>query len=151
MSTVGPALLAVPGCAEERDFLRQLFGQSGWEVYLAQTFQEVLTAVSKKRIGVLLSESRLSDGHCWKDLLDEIQRLEAPPMLIVADRLADERLWAEVLNLGAYDLLLKPFNPEEMLRVVGSAWMSWKLHAAESRRWLRRSRVAPHLYLPEVA
>ena len=133
LNSVNPALLAVPGCAEERDFLRQLFGQSGWEVYLAQTFQEVLTAVSKKRIGVLLSESRLSDGHCWKDLLDEIQRLEAPPMLIVADRLADERLWAEVLNLGGYDLLLKPFEQHEALRVVNSAWASWKLSRSTAR------------------
>jgi DNA-binding NtrC family response regulator len=47
-------------------------------------------------------------------------------MLIVTDRLADERLWAEVLNLGGYDLLLKPFDPEELLRVVSSAWASWK-------------------------
>lgn len=134
MYTVNPALLAVPGCVQDRDFLRQLFGQSGWEVHLAQTFQEVLTAVREKRIGVLLSESRLSDGHCWKDLLDEIQRLESPPMLIVADRLADERLWAEVLNLGGYDLLLKPFDQHEALRVVNSAWASWKLSRVTSRR-----------------
>ena len=133
MSTVGPALLAVPGCPQERDFLRQLFGQSGWEVHLAQTFQEVLTAAREKRVGVLLSESRFSDGHCWKDLLDEIQRLESPPMLIVTDRLADERLWAEVLNLGGYDLLLKPFDPDEALRVVNSAWASWNLNRVTSR------------------
>ena len=55
-------------------------------------------------------------------------------MLIVTDRLADERLWAEVLNLGGYDLLLKPFDPEEVLRVVNSAWTSWKLTSAKSRR-----------------
>jgi DNA-binding NtrC family response regulator len=133
MSSAGPALLAVPGCAQERDFLRQLFGQSGWEVHLAQTFQEVLTALREERIGVLLSESWLSDGHCWKDLLDEIQRLESPPMLIVADRLADERLWAEVLNLGGYDLLLKPLDPDEALRVANSAWTSWKLGRSPDR------------------
>ena len=52
-------------------------------------------------MGVLLSESRFSDGHRSKDLLYEIQRLESPPMLIVADRQPDERLWAEVLNLRA--------------------------------------------------
>ena len=134
MDTVVPALLAVPACAEERDFLHNLFGASGWEIHLAQTFQEVRAAVRKKGVGVLLSESQFSDGHCWKDLLFEIRRLESPPMLIVTDRLADERLWAEVLNLGGYDLLLKPFDPEEVLRVVSSAWMSWKLNRAKSRR-----------------
>jgi DNA-binding response OmpR family regulator len=127
MDTVVPTLLAAPACAQERDFLHKLFSESGWEIHLAQTFQEVLTAVREDRVGVLLSNARFSDGHCWKDLLDEIQRLESPPMLVVTDRLADERLWAEVLNLGGYDLLMKPFDPEEVLRVASSAWSSWKL------------------------
>ena len=134
MDTVVPALLAVPACAEERDFLHNLFSASGWKIHLARTFQEVQAAVRKKGVGVLLSEGQFSDGHSWKDLLGEIQRLEFPPMLIVTDRLADERLWAEVLNLGGYDLLLKPFDPEEVLRVVNSAWTSWKLTSAKSRR-----------------
>jgi DNA-binding response OmpR family regulator len=133
MDTVVPALLATPACALERDFLHNLFSESGWEIHLAQTFQEVLTAVREKRVGVVLSDSRFSDGHCWKDLLDEIQPLESPPMLIVTDRLADERLWAEVLNLGGYDLLLKPFEPEEVLRVVSSAWATWKLSRVTAR------------------
>lgn len=133
MDTVVPALLATPACAQERDFIHNLFRESGWEIHLAQTFQEVLTAVREKRVGVLLSNSRFSDGHCWKDLLDEIRRLESPPMVIVTDRLADEGLWAEVLNLGGYDLLPKPFDPEEVLRVVSSAWASWNLSRATAR------------------
>jgi len=134
MDTVVPALLAVPACREERDFLRNVFSASGWKIHLAQTFQEVRSAIREQGVGVLLSESRFSDGHCWKDLLGEIRRLEVPPMLIVTDRLADERLWAEVLNLGGYDVLLKPFDPAELLRVVSSAWRSWKLKGAKSRR-----------------
>ena len=133
MGTVVPALLATPACAQEREFIHSLFRESGWEIHLAQTFQEVLTVVREKRVGVLLSNSRFSDGHCWKDLLDEIQRLESPPMLIVTDRLADEGLWAEVLNRGGYDLLLKPFDPEEVLRVVSSAWAAWNLSRETTR------------------
>ena len=48
--------------------------------------------------------------------------MSIPPQLIVADRLADDALWAEVLNLGGYDLLMTPFEPEEVLRVVSMAW-----------------------------
>jgi FixJ family two-component response regulator len=45
--------------------------------------------------------------------------------LIVASRLADERLWAEALNLGAWDVLAKPFNHIEVIRSVKSAWQHW--------------------------
>lgn len=75
----------------------------------------------RSRVGVVISDSRLSDGHCWKDLLGEIQAMEGPPPLVVADRLADEHLWAEVLNLGAYDLLAKPFDAREVRHAVEAA------------------------------
>ena len=50
-----------------------------------------------------------------------MQKMECPAPLIVGDRLADERLWAKVLNLGGYDLLAKPFNAKEVLHVVSTA------------------------------
>ena len=41
--------------------------------------------------------------------------------MIVSSRLADDCLWAEVLNLGGYDLLAKPFAAAEVSRVVKMA------------------------------
>ena len=46
-----------------------------------------------------------------------------PPLLIVTSRFADERLWAEALNVGAYDVLAKPFERDEVNRVLTSAWV----------------------------
>ena len=66
------------------------------------------------RVGCLID-------YCWKDLLLELQKMEHPPPLIVADRLADERLWVEALNLGGYDVLAKPFDAREALDVVTTA------------------------------
>ena len=62
----------------------------------------------------------------WKDVLAELSNLPDAPLLIVASRLADESFWAEVLNLGAYDVLMKPFDATEVFRVVSLAWMNWK-------------------------
>ena len=44
----------------------------------------------------------------------------------MTDRLADEAMWSEVLNLGAHDLLMQPFAADEVVRVVAYAWRSWK-------------------------
>ena len=46
--------------------------------------------------------------------------------LIVASRLADEGLWAEAMNLGAYDVLAKPFERKELVRSVSLAWLHWR-------------------------
>jgi DNA-binding response OmpR family regulator len=47
--------------------------------------------------------------------------MKEPPPLIIADRLADERLWAEALNLGADDLLATPFDATEVWHAVTTA------------------------------
>ena len=65
------------------------------------------------------------DGN-WENLLKATARLPAPPNLIVFSRLADESLWAKVLNLGGFDVLMTPFEPEEVLRITFAAWSRWE-------------------------
>src|ERR1039457_6796154 len=103
-------VLAVFPAVEDRTSLDKILSGSTWKVRFTRTLEEARTALAACLFGVVLSEGRFADGHCWKDLLCERQNMPHPPPLIVADRLADERLWAEVLNLGAYDLLAKPFE-----------------------------------------
>jgi FixJ family two-component response regulator len=58
-------------------------------------------------------------------MLEHISLLPYPPLLIVTSRLADARLWAEALNLGAYDVLAKPFDATEVIRSASRAWRHW--------------------------
>jgi DNA-binding response OmpR family regulator len=60
------------------------------------------------------------------DVLDNLKLLRHAPPLIVTSRLADERLWAEALNLGAYDVLAKPFDPQELNRSMNLAFLHWR-------------------------
>jgi hypothetical protein len=73
--------------------LASIFAQSNWKLRLTRALPQTQTALSKSAVGVVITEACLSDGHCWQELLHEMQKLEDPPPPIVADRLADERLW----------------------------------------------------------
>ncbi|HLK63929.1 MAG TPA: response regulator [Bryobacteraceae bacterium] len=81
---------------------------------------QALSVLRQYRPRVVICDQRLSDGD-WRDLLNDLQHQPGGPPLIVSSRLADDRLWAEVLNLGGYDLLTKPFVPSEVNRVVTMA------------------------------
>jgi FixJ family two-component response regulator len=59
-------------------------------------------------------------------MLENIKHLPHAPSLIVTSRLADNRLWAEAMNLGAWDVLAKPFDRSELLRTVTLAWLNWR-------------------------
>ena len=56
-------------------------------------------------------------------MLDIVVLLPTTPLVVVASRLADEYLWVEALNLGAHDVLTKPFDSTEVVRVLTTAWM----------------------------
>ncbi len=114
-------ILAIFPLGEDRRSLDGILGQPNWQLQFTSSFLEAQTALLTFRVAVVLSGSRLSDGHSWKDVLELLNCTPSPPPLIVADRLADEALWAEVLNLGGYDLLATPFDAKEVVHAVATA------------------------------
>jgi len=82
-------------------------------------------ALKQGRVSIVICEHALSPGS-WKDLLDFASGAPSAPLLIVTSRIADERMWAEVLNLGGHDVLAKPLRSEEVIRTVTSAWNRWQ-------------------------
>jgi DNA-binding response OmpR family regulator len=96
-----------------------------WQWNACPTLASALTALRKARVPVVVCESDLQPGT-WKEVLEELHNLPDPPLLIVTSRFADERLWAEALNLGAYDVLAQPFDGVEVTRIVNLAWLRWE-------------------------
>jgi len=118
--------LAVSPCAEYLSFLESRFEEANWNLYKANTYQAALDELTGRRVPVVLCECQLPDGN-WKDLLSQLGPMPERPRLIVFSRNADERLWAEVLNMGGFDLLAVPFREDELLFTIGSAWLDWEL------------------------
>jgi DNA-binding response OmpR family regulator len=116
-------VLFVGSDAREHASLRHIFDDSPWEFQGTFTVGEGLDLLrhTHHRIGVVICDRCLPDGD-WKIVLTELDGTPDRPTLIVSSRLADERLWAEVLNLGAFDLLqASPFMAEEVLWVTQCA------------------------------
>ena len=111
----GGVLLISPD-EEDHNLLREILSAHDFSLYRAHTPEEVQTILRDKPVAAIVADSR-----GWKELLEQLWSMEFPLPLIVADRLADERLWAEVLNLGGYDLLTKPFDAKEVLNVLSLA------------------------------
>ena len=83
-----------------------------------------MAILQESEIGVVLCERDLSPGD-WKDMLERVRYVTDAPPLIVTSRHADDRLWAEALGCGAYDVLAKPFDRRELVRSVSLAWRHW--------------------------
>ena len=125
------AVLAVSPLPADRVRLREILSQGNWKLHEASDCREALALLRDHSVTVLLCERDHADGN-WEDLLNATARLTTPPNLIVFSRLADESLWAKVLNLGGFDVLMTPFEPEEVLRVTFAAWSRWECDFAAS-------------------
>jgi DNA-binding response OmpR family regulator len=104
--------------ADEQDHLSlERILQHDCQLHRAAGRRDALLSIRRFRPWVVVCDQTLADGD-WRDLLRDLQSEQEMPPLIVSSRLADDRLWAEVLNLGGYDLLTKPFAVAEVSRVV---------------------------------
>jgi DNA-binding NtrC family response regulator len=99
-----------------------------WRLATAESLSGALGLLRWRRCPVILCERYFPLGDWW-DLLEETRQFALPPLLIVTSRHADEYLWAEALNLGAYDVLAKPFDRNETIRVVRLASQRWSWEA----------------------
>jgi len=115
---------------EDHQHLRDILKHSKWQQHGTRTQSEAFDFLRDNVAPVVICESELPDGT-WQDVLSHFGRMQCPPLLVVTSRMADDRLWSEALNLGAYNVLAKPLNMKEVFHVVGLAWLSWK------RRWER--------------
>jgi DNA-binding NtrC family response regulator len=143
----GGKILYISPLAEDHAELKRILAASpsGPEtsrpVCTVQSLPEAVAALKAEHYAVVICEGDLGCGS-WKDALDAIRKLGKPPLLIVSSMHADEYLWAEALNLGAYDVLAKPFSRAEVTRVVDGACLRWANQAAEPSHSLHRAKVA---------
>ena len=117
-------VLSVSPNHEDCASLERIF-KSGWTVIASATVASALSVLREMPIPIVICDCDIWSGT-WREMLDHIAFLPDPPLLIVTSRLADERLWAEALNLGAWDVLAKPFDVDEVVRIVGVAWQHWQ-------------------------
>ena len=90
-------------------------------VHQVESRSAALDALAEVAPSMIICEGQFGDGT-WKDILAIASQLSPIPPVIVASRLADEHLWAEVLNLGGYDVLTLPFDSDEVNRITRAAW-----------------------------
>jgi DNA-binding NtrC family response regulator len=106
----------------------------------AHDLVSALSLLQQHDIAVVVCERDLGLGE-YADVLEHLSALPHAPSLIVASKLVDEHLWAEALNLGAYDVLAKPFDATEVTRTLSTAWLHWRIHNGAAQ-WPARSKGA---------
>jgi DNA-binding response OmpR family regulator len=110
---------------EDYRCLSAICSRSNWSLYrVEQAGQSALEQLRRLQPQVVIASDQLTNG--WQCFLQCLPANISPnPRLIVASRHADESLWLDVLNGGAFDLVRTPFERWELLRTIGEAAREW--------------------------
>jgi CheY-like chemotaxis protein len=127
------AVLSLSPSESDHAVLAQTFRNSSLTLYpncrltlqLSPTLASTLAVLRTRRIPIVLCDDD-AYPEAWREILGACQLLPAPPCVIVTSRLADDGLWMKLLGEGAFDLLSKPFDPSEVMRIIHSAWVHWQ-------------------------
>jgi DNA-binding NtrC family response regulator len=119
------SVLLISPDSRDHTLLRHVFNHSNWVLHECRTVEEGLRFLARHPMPVVITEERLG-GADWKAVLSATHDAPRPPKLIVTSHNVDSALWAEVINLGGYDVLAKPWNEREVYHAVSQAWLAWK-------------------------
>ncbi len=99
-----------------REYLRLLLWEEGYPVNPVESVDEALVQIEKGNVSLVISDIRLP-GRTGIDLLKEIKvRWPAMPVILITG-FADIST-KEALELGAADIIRKPFDFERLLAAV---------------------------------
>ena len=120
-------ILSVSPAAQDHTRLGHILGHTSWRLFPARNIAGAVDAVQRLRIPVVVTTAELPDGD-WRNLLGQLQSLPEPPQVIVMTSGMDDRLWSEVVQSGAYDVIPKPLAKADVFRIVSLAWRQWHDH-----------------------
>jgi DNA-binding NtrC family response regulator len=124
-------LIMVP---ERRPSLLETLEACGFDVLPVCDCSEARRILeTEPKVQVVLTDSVLPDGD-WRRVLETVAQAGANIEVVVSARLADHKLWIDVLEQGAYDVLVEPYQHDEVRRIV---------EAAADKRYMRTLPPAP--------
>lgn len=118
-------VLAVSSAQDETVFFEHLSANTRWDIHQARSSTEAAEILRENDVPVVLCAAQLPDGT-WKEVMQSAASFGRRPRLIVLTGTMSDQVWSEVLEGGGYDVLAKPLDAREAVRVVSLAWRQWR-------------------------
>jgi DNA-binding response OmpR family regulator len=101
--------------------LRSIFSHTNWRVIWCETIDRALRCLEEYPAAVLVLDSELDETAC-RDALARVSALEGKHHTLVLTSNIQRRHWEDLIDAGAFDVLLRPLDPREVLHLVSFAW-----------------------------
>ena len=110
-------VLVVDDEAAIANLCRKVLSEAGHSVLVASTGSDAMALLDESEIDVVLSDIRMP-GMSGVDLLRAIAPGGTHPDVVIMTGHASIASAVEAMRLGAYDYIVKPFSPDELIAIL---------------------------------
>jgi len=107
-------VLVVSSEPENRRVLTAILNREGWDTICASRVSECREVLVGLNISLVFCDRRLPDG-AYRDVLAITRSLNRNVRLVVTSRLADWDEYLEALHYGAFELIVSPCRPNDVV------------------------------------
>jgi nitrogen regulation protein NR(I) len=115
-----PRILVIDDDNEVRYSLNRVLSSQHYEVQEAPSGEEGVAAVKKQAPDVVLLDNRMT-GMSGLETLQHIRAANSKQLVIFMTAFGTAQTAIEAMKFGAYDYVVKPFDPPKLLALVESA------------------------------
>lgn len=112
------SILLISPDATDAETLSGFLDESVCRITAVASYFGALAALGRNIFTTVVCAERLRDGD-WKDVLGQTAVLVEPPRFVVLASAANEALFAQAIDYGAYDVLVKPLDRMGVERAAG--------------------------------
>jgi CheY-like chemotaxis protein len=109
--------LAIINSHADRNQLERIFEKAGWNI----VFEDGIEVAAGRMYMVVLCDRDLP-GVDWRQAVQQLASGQHRRGVILASSVVDDYLWEEVIQLGGYDVVSKPFREDEVIHAIEFAW-----------------------------
>jgi DNA-binding NtrC family response regulator len=117
-------LVAITQNPDDAETLRQIAARCGWRIAIVDSSVAAILSLNDQPTPLVICDRDLA-GEAWRDVLAKIAALPRAVCVLLASSVVDDYLWNDVIRHHGYDVVAKPFQPDELHRLVTFAW-SWR-------------------------
>jgi DNA-binding NtrC family response regulator len=121
-ASASASTLLITASTSEQIFVAAALGSLRCTVCFADSRAEAFAILGATPISLVIVDGD-AQAFSWREFLKQgpLAGKSSRPLVIVLSRFADDRMHAEIVNLGAYDLLPRPLMTDDLVWAVQSA------------------------------
>lgn len=120
-----PSILIIDDEPSVGRSLSLVLNDKGWGVRVCHTAADGLAAAQSSRPQVVLLDHNLPDAE-GPSVLAKLKELDPRVRVIMITAFGDTSLAVQLIKAGAYDFLTKPYDLDQVLHAVDSAWRDFE-------------------------